>query len=47
LAFQAMTRGRQRRCPLNLNSAKRPTTRVARMETFRDRIVAGKVLIVR
>lgn len=41
-AFQALTRGRQNSYAVNLASAKRPQTRVARIAKFRDRIIAGK-----
>jgi len=46
-AFAALTPGRQRGYLLNLNQAKQPATRVARIEKFRDRIIAGKGLIER
>jgi uncharacterized protein YdeI (YjbR/CyaY-like superfamily) len=36
----ALTPARQRGYWINLNQAKQPATRVARIETFRDRIVA-------
>jgi uncharacterized protein YdeI (YjbR/CyaY-like superfamily) len=41
-AFQALTRGRQRSYMFNLNQAKQSATRVARIEKFRDKIIAGK-----
>ena len=41
-AFHALTPGRQRSYALNLEGAKKPETRVARIEKFRDRIIAGK-----
>ena len=41
-AFQALTPGRQNSYLFNLNQAKQPATRVARIEKFRDRIIAGK-----
>lgn len=40
-AFHALTRGRQRSYVINLNGAKKSETRVARIEKFRDRIIAG------
>jgi uncharacterized protein YdeI (YjbR/CyaY-like superfamily) len=46
-AFAALTPGRQRGYLINLNQAKQPATRVARIEKFRDRIIAGKGLIER
>ena len=42
LAFGSLTPGRQRSYVINLNSAKKPATRVARIVAFRDRILAGK-----
>ena len=41
-AFQALTPGRQKSYMFNLNQAKQPATRVARIEKFRDKIIAGK-----
>jgi uncharacterized protein YdeI (YjbR/CyaY-like superfamily) len=41
-AFHALTPGRQKSYLFNLNQAKQPSTRVARIEKFRDRIIAGK-----
>jgi uncharacterized protein YdeI (YjbR/CyaY-like superfamily) len=41
-AFFALTPGRQRSYAINLNSAKKPETRVARIAKFRDKIIAGK-----
>jgi uncharacterized protein YdeI (YjbR/CyaY-like superfamily) len=41
-AFQALTPGRQRSYMFALNQAKQSATRVARVEKFRDRIIAGK-----
>lgn len=41
-AFHALTAGRRRSYVINLNSAKASKTRVARIEKFRDRIIAGK-----
>jgi uncharacterized protein YdeI (YjbR/CyaY-like superfamily) len=41
-AFQALTTGRQKSYLFNLNQAKQSATRVARIEKFRDRIIAGK-----
>lgn len=41
-AFQALTPGRRKSYVINLNSAKRPETRVKRVAGFRDRIIAGK-----
>lgn len=41
-AFHALTRGRQKSYVFNLNSAKKSETRIARIEKFRDRIIAGK-----
>jgi uncharacterized protein YdeI (YjbR/CyaY-like superfamily) len=46
-AFAALTPGRQRGYLINLNQAKQPATRVARIEKFRARIIAGKGLIER
>lgn len=41
-AFQALTPGRQRSYLFDLNQAKQSATRVARIEKFRTRIIAGK-----
>jgi uncharacterized protein YdeI (YjbR/CyaY-like superfamily) len=41
-AFQALTPGRQKSYLFNLNQAKQSETRMARIEKFRDRIIAGK-----
>jgi uncharacterized protein YdeI (YjbR/CyaY-like superfamily) len=41
-AFHRLTPGRQNSYLFNLNAAKRPETRVARIAKFRDRIIAGK-----
>jgi uncharacterized protein YdeI (YjbR/CyaY-like superfamily) len=41
-AFQALTPGRQKSYMFNLNQAKQPATRVARIEKFREKIIAGK-----
>jgi len=41
-AFQALTPGRQKSYMFNLNQAKQSATRVARIEKFRDKIIAGK-----
>jgi uncharacterized protein YdeI (YjbR/CyaY-like superfamily) len=41
-AFSALTPGRQKSYMFNLNQAKQPATRVARIERFRDKIIAGK-----
>ncbi len=41
-AFAALTPGRQRSYLFNLNSAKKPETRQARIEKFRPAILAGK-----
>ena len=41
-AFQALTPGRQRSYMFNLNQAKQSATRAARIEKFRDKIMAGK-----
>jgi uncharacterized protein YdeI (YjbR/CyaY-like superfamily) len=42
VAFEALTPGRQREYNLQIISAKQPTTRVARIEKFAPRILAGK-----
>ncbi len=41
-AFQALTPGRQKSYMFNLNQAKQSMTRVARIEKFREKIIAGK-----
>lgn len=41
-AFYALTPGRQRSYVINLNSAKKLETRIARIIKFRDKILAGK-----
>ena len=41
-AFFALTPGRQRSYMFNLNQAKQSATRVARIEKFRHKIIAGK-----
>ncbi len=41
-AFHSLTPGRQKSYVINLNSAKKPETRIARIVAFRDRILAGK-----
>lgn len=41
-AFHALTPGRQKSYVINLNGAKKPETRIARIEKFRDKILAGK-----
>ena len=41
-AFHALTPGRQKSYALNLNSAKKPETRISRIEKFRPKILAGK-----
>jgi uncharacterized protein YdeI (YjbR/CyaY-like superfamily) len=41
-AFAALTPGRRKSYAIALSSAKKPETRVARIEKFRDRILAGK-----
>ncbi len=41
-AFHALTPGRQRSYAINLNSAKKSETRIARIAKFRDKILAGK-----
>ena len=41
-AYHALTPGRQNSYLFNLNQAKQSATRVARIEKFRDRIIAGK-----
>ena len=41
-AFHALTPGRQKSYLFNLNQARQSVTRVARIEKFRERIIAGK-----
>ncbi len=41
-AFHSLTPGRQRSYVINLNSAKKPETRISRIARFRDKILAGK-----
>ena len=41
-AFHALTPGRRKSYMFALNQAKQTATRVARIEKFRDRIIAGK-----
>jgi uncharacterized protein YdeI (YjbR/CyaY-like superfamily) len=41
-AFHALTPGRQKSYMFNLNQARQSATRVARIEKFRGRIIAGK-----
>jgi uncharacterized protein YdeI (YjbR/CyaY-like superfamily) len=41
-AFQALTPGRQKSYMFNLNHAKQSATRTARIEAFREKIIAGK-----
>lgn len=41
-AFEGLTRGRQRGYTLTVGTAKQSKTRTARIEGFRDRILAGK-----
>jgi len=41
-AFYKLTPGRQRSYLFNLNAAKKPETRYARIEKFRDQIIDGK-----
>jgi len=41
-AFQALTPGRRKSYMFNLNQTKQSATRVARIEKFRDKIIAGK-----
>lgn len=41
-AFFALTRGRRKSYVINLNSARKSETRVQRIATFRDKIIAGK-----
>jgi uncharacterized protein YdeI (YjbR/CyaY-like superfamily) len=46
-AFHALTPGRQKSYLFNLNQAKQSATRVARIEKFRDKIIAGKGAVER
>ena len=41
-AFHALTPGRRKSYMFNLNQARQPATRIARIEKFRGRIIAGK-----
>lgn len=41
-AFAALTPGRQKSYAFNLNQAKQSSTRIARIERFREKILAGK-----
>lgn len=41
-AFHSLTPGRRKSYVINLNSAKASATRVARIDKFRDKIIAGK-----
>ncbi|WP_132700083.1 YdeI/OmpD-associated family protein [Reinekea marinisedimentorum] len=41
-AFHRLTPGRQKSYAINLNAAKKPETRIARIEKFRPKIRAGK-----
>jgi len=41
-AYDKLTPGRQKSYLFNLNAAKTSATRVARIEKFRDKIIAGK-----
>jgi uncharacterized protein YdeI (YjbR/CyaY-like superfamily) len=41
-AFAALTPGRQRSYALHLNTTANPTTRLARIERFREKVLAGK-----
>lgn len=41
-AFHSLTRGRQKSYVINLTGAKKPETRVSRIEKFRDQIIDGK-----
>jgi uncharacterized protein YdeI (YjbR/CyaY-like superfamily) len=41
-AFAALTPGRQKSYAFNLNQAKQSATRVARIDRFREKILAGK-----
>lgn len=46
-AFHSLTAGRQRSYAINLNSAKKPETRISRIAKFREKILAGKGAIER
>ena len=46
-AFQALTPGRQKSYLFALNQARQPATRIARIEKFRDKIIAGKGVLER
>jgi uncharacterized protein YdeI (YjbR/CyaY-like superfamily) len=46
-AFHALTPGRQKSYLFNLNQARQSATRAARIEKFRERIIAGKGAIER
>lgn len=41
-AFYSLTPGRKKSYVINLNSAKKPETRISRIAKFRDKILAGK-----
>ncbi|MEZ6073441.1 MAG: YdeI/OmpD-associated family protein [Pirellulales bacterium] len=41
-AFHTLTPGRQKSYVINLNAAKKPATRIARIAKFRSKILAGK-----
>ena len=41
-AFHRLTPGRQKSYVINLNSAKKPETRISRIAKYRDKILAGK-----
>lgn len=41
-AFHGLTRGRRKSYVINLNSAKKPETRIRRIAAFREKILAGK-----
>lgn len=41
-AFNNLTSGRQKSYVINLNTAKKPETRVSRIAKFRDKMIAGK-----
>lgn len=41
-AFYGLTPGRQKSYVINLSSAKKPETRIARIANFRDKILSGK-----
>jgi uncharacterized protein YdeI (YjbR/CyaY-like superfamily) len=41
-AFHKLTPGRKKSYAINLNAAKKPETRVSRIEKFRKKIIAGK-----